>query len=163
MYKYKKLLIFVSIFFLLISLYSCKDDIFYQEHVEIKTDFWNVKDVAFFNTTIQEPDDLYQIFLDIDCKDDFLTNNLWLSVSVKSPSGVVQRDTVMYNITDEKGRWYGDKNGNIIHYRFIYRNSISFPVTGEYIFEISHLMRESDKPSVSSVGIVINKVEKLVN
>jgi gliding motility-associated lipoprotein GldH len=154
-------LIFILLLFFVFIAKSCKDDFFYKDYVEIKSRTWEISEKAFFKVNIEKPKDLYQIFIDIDCNEDFPTNNLWLAVEVKSPSGINQRDTVMYNISDETGKWYGEKSGKTIQYKFLYKKDISFPKEGEYTFQIEHLMRENDLPSVSNIGISIARNEKI--
>jgi len=144
------------IFILTLSLLpSCKNNIVSSDSKEIEGEVWNVNQLIELEANLIDTQNNFNLFIDINVKEDFLTNNLWLFISTKSPSGNVQNDTLMFYITDEKGKWFGNKSGDIIKNKFLYKSNIKFPEAGIYSFQINHGMRENDLPKVVSVGISV--------
>lgn len=150
-FSFWALVIFVFIFF------SCNNDIVVSENKDIKTDAWEIHDTIIINVPINNNNSFYDVYINIENKESFLTNNLWLFIQTKSPSGNVQTDTIMYFLTDEKGKWFGKKRGKIIKNKFLYKSNIKFPEKGIYKFFLLHGMRKSDLPEVVKAGIVVEK------
>jgi len=157
--KNNTLLIFFI--FTLLILSSCKNNIVSSDSKEIKGEVWNINQIVKLETNIADTQKSYNLLINVDLKEDFLTNNLWLFISTKSPSGNVQNDTLIFYVTDEKGKWFGNKSGDIITNKFLYKSNIKFPELGIYSFQISHGMRENDLPKVRSVGISIEGVKNV--
>lgn len=139
----------------LLFLFSCKNNIAISDSQEINGGIWGINQAIKLEAKLNNPQKDYNLFINVNVKDDFLTNNLWLFMSTKSPSGNVQTDTLMFYVTDEKGKWFGNKSGSIIKNKFLYKSNIKFPEVGVYTFQIKHGMRETDLPKVVSVGISI--------
>lgn len=145
---------------LLISLFSvsCKGKVFFKKNITIPDNIWQINDTLKFRTDISDNKNYYNIFVNIDAKDNYLTDNIWLIINSESPSGNILNDTVMFFISDQTGKPYGKKHGNIIKNKFLYKAHILFPEKGVYKFKISHGMRITDLPRVSSAGISIEKI-----
>ena len=146
----------LSLFSLFIS--SCDNNIVVSESKTIESGLWNTNEVIELNAEVHQIDEFYNFFIEMDIHEDFLTNNLWLFIHTQSPSGNIQSDTVMYYIADEKGKWFGDKKGEIIENKFLYKSNIRFSEVGTYKFSFLHGMREHDLPKVSKVGISIEEL-----
>ncbi len=138
---------------------SCKENSVFEDKSEISKSIWQIEDSLCFDAEIQNINQYYNIFLKIDVKEDFLTENLWLLIKSKSPSGNILNDTVMFFIIDKTGKWFGKKHGDVIKNKFLYKTHVLFPEKGNYRFCISHGMRKEDLPRVTSVGISIEKAE----
>ena len=146
----------LPILFLTIS--SCDNIFVIKESKTVESGIWDVKEAIEFNTEVRQIDKFYNFFIEMDIHEDFLTNNLWVFVQTQSPSGNIQSDTVMYFVADEKGKWFGDKKGEIIENKFLYKSNIRFSEEGTYQFNFQHGMREHDLPKVSKVGISIEEL-----
>ena len=141
----------------LLVLSSCKNNIVSSDSKEIEGAVWNINQPIELKANLIDTKNNFNLFIDVNVKEDFLTNNLWLFISTKSPSGNVQTDKLMFYVTDEKGKWFGNKSGDIIKNKFLYKSNIKFPEAGIYSFQITHGMRESDLPKVVSVGISVEE------
>lgn len=147
--------IFLIVFLFLNT--ACNDDFFFSSSVEFDDKTWNIDENALFKFQISEPDAKYAIFIDYNCEKQYLTENIWLEFAVKSPGNIEQKDTVMYLLTDKNGKWFGKEKSKYVENKFLYKNNISFPASGDYSVKIRHLMRENDLPAALSVGISIVK------
>ena len=150
-----KLYFILILFAIVTTLNSCDERTLYSENKKIISESWGIADSVIFKATIFETENFCNVFIDVDIKETFLTNNLWLFISVESPSGNIQNDTIMYYIADETGKWFGKEKRPFIENKFIYKPYIKFPDKGEYIFIIKHGMREKDIPMVKSIGITV--------
>lgn len=136
---------------------SCKQGAFYSSSVEFEDKVWDIDENALFSFEVIEPQAKYAIFIDFVCSKQYLTDNIWFEFAVKSPGNIEQIDTVMFLITDEGGKWFGNEKSALVENKFLYKNNISFPQAGEYTVKIRHLMRENDLPQAVSTGITIEK------
>lgn len=150
-----KIYLSLFLFAIIVIFNSCDDEALYSGNNEITSDAWGIGDSAVFKAKISETESFYNVFIDIKINELFLTNNLWLYIFTESPSGNIQSDTIMYFITDERGKWLGKEKGAFIENKFMYKAYIKFPEKGEYTFIIKHGMREKDLPLIESIGITV--------
>ena len=153
-YKQTSFIIIGLVFFL----FSCNNKIAISDSDEIDNNIWAIDTIVKSEVNIEDISKFYNVFINVNVKEDFLTNNLWLFINTKSPIGNVQSDTLLFYITNEKGKWFGNKSGSVISNKFLYKSNIKFPKAGEYTFLISHGMREKDLPKVTEVGVTIEEV-----
>lgn len=149
------LLISLTVFFL--SIFSCNNSVILSAEKKINSGVWNKKEKIELEANIFEINKLFNIYIDMDIHEDFLTNNFWIFAHTKAPSGNMQSDTIMYYISDEKGKWYGNKSGDIINNKFLYKSNIKFAEAGEYKFTLLHGMRNNDLPKIFKIGIIIEE------
>ena len=152
-----------NIILLLLYLYlftSCTGYVIYSDKSEIESGIWEIKDSIVISASISDIEKICNVYINLDIDENFLTNNLWLFISTKSPSGNIQSDSLMFYITDSKGKWFGKKRKSKISNKFLYKNHIRFPEKGSYIFSIKHGMRNKDLPKVHSVGVSIEEAEE---
>ncbi len=157
--KNKTILFIIGSLFILSFLNSCKNNVLYKNTLKIPENIWQINDTLVFNINVPDTLNHYNIYITIKVKDNYLTNNLWLIINSKSPSGNGLRDLAEFYLTDQNGKWYGKKHKHLISNKFLYKANIRFPEKGIYTFKIQHGMRENDLPRVSSVGISIEKVK----
>lgn len=139
-------------------LFSCNNKIAISDSEKIDNEIWAINKTIKAKINIEDINKFYNVFINVNVKEVFLTSNLWLFVSTKSPSGNIQSDTLIFYVTDAKGKWFGDKSGDIIKNKFLYKPNIKFPEAGEYVFSILHGMRETDLPKATEVGITVEEV-----
>ena len=156
----KKTFLYISSIFAVLFLFSCKGNTVFKKSIAIPENIWEINDTLHFQTEITDNEDFFNIFLNVNVKENYLTDNIWLIIDSESPSGNVLNDTVMFFIFDQTGKPYGKKHGDMIKNKFLYKAHILFPEKGTYKFTLSHGMRENDLPRISSAGLSIEKAEK---
>ncbi len=149
----------IGILLVSIFLFSCNNNTIFKDSSDIPENTWQINDTLIFCPNISDVDNYYNLFINIDADKDFLTDNIWLIIDSESPSGNVLHDTVMFFISDDKGKWFGKQKGDIIRNKFLYKTHIRFPEKGQYTFRLRHGMRKNDLPRISSAGISIEKAE----
>lgn len=155
--KNKQLISSIILFFALL-LFSCDSKLVITDSKKIDKQVWNIGDDVNLKLNVEDISKFYNLFVYVNVKEDFLTNNLWLFIKTESPSGNMKVDTVMYYVTDEKGKWFGEKSGDVVSNKFLYKANIKFPEVGIYNISILHGMRQMDLPKVDEVGIRIEEV-----
>jgi len=153
--KIAKIVVFIilPLFFFI----SCNKNIIISEKKGIMDGVWKINKTVVLSPKINNTEKNYNIFIDVEIKENFLTNNIWLFIQTKSPTGSINNDTIQYFVTDATGKWFGNKKGNFIENKFLYKSNIRFSEPGIYTFHISHGMRVKDLPKVKSIGIVIEE------
>ncbi len=155
--RLKRTVLILGSIIIILLLHSCKKNILYNSSVKFPENVWQINDTIKFQAKISDNKSYCNIFINLNVKENYLTDNIWLMIDSESPSGNVLNDTVMFFIFNEKGKPFGKKHGDNIKNKFLYKAHILFPETGTYKFSIHHGMREKDLPRISSAGISIEK------
>jgi len=149
-----KIIYFISglLFFIL----SCTSDFVFEKKTEILNGIWNKNNVISFNATINDTISLHNIYLFINNSDSYNFCNLYLFISVTSPSRGYLKDTSEFVLMDKRGKWYGKKSENGFLNKILYKKNVIFPRAGNYSFKIEQAMR-TDNVNINSVGLAIEK------
>ncbi len=150
-------LIISSVLLLVVS--SCKSSLNQSFTYEIPSAIWEINDPMKFSFEINNIKKSYNLFVIVVNSEDYSTDNIWLFSQMISPKGHIFSDTLMYYIADDKGKWYGNKKGNLISNKFIYKSTIRFIEPGIYQFVMMHGMRANQLPKISEIGFVIEEAE----
>ncbi len=85
-------------------------------------------------------------------------SNLWLFVTIESPSGVSLTDTVQVMLAEPSGKWLGKGFSGVYDNRLIYRRNVYFPESGKYAIRLKHGMRPENLKGITDIGIRVEKV-----
>ena len=155
-YKY----IFGSLFLVAIMLCSCEQNGVYDQSVEISESGWHEDSIAVFNDVIiSDTITPFNFYINLRHSEDYRYSNFYLFLNTTLPNGNTSRDTIELVVADAGGKWYGNGFGHIKDNRVLVRESLVFPLKGNYQFSIEQAMREDDEilEGVKSVGIRIDK------
>jgi gliding motility-associated lipoprotein GldH len=97
------------------------------------------------------------IYINVRNSSRYQSMELWLFVTVSSPSGKRQRDTVNILIADEHGKWLGSGLGSHFDTRLLFQRDVRFPETGIYLFEYEQGMRDEPLIGIEDVGLRVEK------
>ena len=115
---------------------------------------------VFFTVEISDTLSAYDILFSIRNNHNYPYRNLFLFVTTKSPTGQFLKDTIEYQIADEKGNWYGKGLGDIHNLSVPYKDNVLFTVPGEYSFKLQHGMRTENLEGIIDIGLIIKKRDK---
>ena len=148
----------ILILILLFANLSCKNkNIIYHENILIPNSIWDMNKTMKFYTEINEISVPYNLYLNVKHTQNYSAVNLWLFISSQSPEGKIQIDTLECMLTNYEYEWLGKGRGDIKNVKIIFKDSIAFPVKGEYIIEIQHGMRTENLPEIVEIGLTIEK------
>ena len=137
--------------------FSCDRNRVYDESIPIKNQIWNNKEHAIFKVNIQDTIHAHNIYVNVRNAGNYEYANIFLFITVTSPSGNTNRDTFDCVLADAKGKWYGSGYGDLFDNRILYKTNIFFPDTGTYIFDIEQAMRKGELENISDIGIRIER------
>jgi gliding motility-associated lipoprotein GldH len=73
------------------------------------------------------------------------------------PDGKLDRDTLEIMLAGKDGKWLGEGLGDIWDNRILFKKNVSFPLKGEYRFELTQAMRLDPLPGIMDVGMRVER------
>lgn len=143
----------------LMFLFSCDQNLVFEEYKNMEQAKWNASEVAKFNVQLTENNVPYNFYINVRVQSDYAYANLFLFMKTLYPGGKVSVDTVECFLADVDGRWLGNRSGNSIDNRIMLRSKMKFEETGLYSFEFEQAMRDTVLPGIEDFGIRIEKAE----
>lgn len=156
-----RLLILPVIIIYIVS--SCTQVDLFEKTANIPGQSWKSSYTPSFTFTIKDTTSVYELFLVLRHNDKYNYNNIWLTISVKSPGSdsakVFRVDKRL--ATDEKG-WLASGMDDIYEHRIrltenLVENEVSLRKPGDYVFTIGQIMREDPLQHVLNAGLRIEK------
>jgi len=148
-------LIFISLF-----LYSCDPNKIYESNVAIPSGGWHRSEIVRFEVEITDTINPCNIYINVRNNNNYKYMELWLFVDVRSPLGIVERDTSMIKLADHRGKWLGHGLGSKFDTRLFLRRNVRFPATGKYIFEYEQASRDLILTGIDDIGLRIERVKQ---
>ena len=139
---------------------SCLRSNSFSFNEELPLEGWSKFHKPVFTAEITDTLNAYNILLSLRNSHEYPYRNIFLFITTSSPEGVSIKDTIEYQLADEKGSWYGKGLGDIHNLAVSYKSNILFPSAGEYIFKIEQGMRTDNLKGILDVGLIIRKKEK---
>jgi gliding motility-associated lipoprotein GldH len=139
------------------SLLACDPRKVTDEYHTIRNSSWNVDSVQHFSFFILQKEQNHNIYLNIRNDRSYGFSNLWLFVTIVSPTGKSRTDTVQAVLADPAGKWLGKGFSGVYDNRLIYRRNVYFPDPGPYTIHLQHGMRPNDLKGITDIGIRVEK------
>ncbi len=147
---------FLAAFMLLTS--SCNSDIVFTDSHPIHGNIWKLMDFASFKVPIDDSLSANNISFIIRSCSSYTFRKMYLFITTTSPDGKSISDTLLYNITDEHGKYLGKGFGDVHELTVPYKSNVYFPRNGTYKFKIQHGMRVEDLKGIYDIGMKIEKI-----
>jgi len=150
---------------LITALSSCEPINVYEKSVPIPNQEWSSSFKPSFRFSITDTTALYDVELVLRHTNAYETNNIWLNISLKTPTDSFPPFRVEKTLASNTDGWLGTGMDDIFEQRLslndeLARESISFRTPGEYSFTLEQIMREDPLPNVLNVGIRVEKKQK---
>lgn len=156
LHKRHKYMLFV---FFSILLLSCDKDLRYEKFQKVDTQAWHYKDNLLFNVSATN-EETVDLTVALRNTTDFQHANLWLFLSIQSPSGKVLKDTLNCLLADNYGYWLGSGFSGL----YLTEHRLSKPVflneKGDWSVKVTHGMRTDSIQGIQEVGILVRKVNR---
>jgi gliding motility-associated lipoprotein GldH len=146
--------LFVSLLLLTVS---CKLDSRYSFNEALPPEGWNKYNRPSFTVELSDTLSAYDLRFSIRNSHNYPYRNIFLFVGTSSPTGQYLKDTIEFQLADEKGNWYGKGLGDIHNLTVPYKTNVLFTTAGEYTFQIQHGMRTENLEGIIDVGLIIKK------
>lgn len=162
MKKNSLLILFLTVF----TIISCDSERIYDEYITLPKSSWNKNNAVTFNFSVKDSINKKNLFINLRNNNDYNYSNLFLITQINFPDGQIIIDTLEYDMADLKGKFLGEGFSTIKENKLFYKENITFPNTGEYIFKVKQAMRKNgniegieDLEGISQVGFRIEKTE----
>ena len=142
-----------------ILLCSCDPGRIFESNVTIPVEGWRYSEIARFEVEITDIESACNIYINVRNNNNYRYMDLWLFVNIRTPLGIVERDTAKIILADHRGKWLGHGLGSKFDTRIFLRKDVRFPVAGTYIFEYENAMREELLTGIEDVGLRIERVK----
>jgi len=148
-----KLPVFIS---MVLGIISCShNEVFFDYHSFANAE-WRRNDTAVFNVRIENKSLPYDVSIELRNNDAYAFSNIWLFVDYQLPSGKARTDTVVADLADVYGKWYG-KGMSLHNLSIPYETAILFPDTGIYTYSIRQGMWDNPLKGISDIGLKVSK------
>jgi len=142
-----------------VILSGCDSSLVFEKNERIPSATWSSEQILEFPVEITDTLQPHNIYINIRNQNDYPLSNLFLFITITSPDGLHNRDTVQCFLAEPSGKWLGKGFGNVWSNRFSYKTNVRFPVGGIYNFHLEQAMRLEKLPGISDVGLRIEKIE----
>jgi len=151
----------VKLLLFLLVMQACDPGRVYEEHKAVSASGWRSKDVLCFQPRITDTSMVANVIIFVRHKGNYSYNNLYLFVTISSPSHRVVRDTIQLFLADAStGKWYGKSMlGDLYLLGRMYKKHVRFAEQGMYHFYIEQAMRMRNLPGITDVGLRIERVQ----
>jgi len=140
---------------------SCQNQAIFEEYVNIPNNAWPKN--ALIHIGMDTPPDsiaaYYRLVINLRNSEDYAYRNIFFFITTTSPDGTCRRDTIEYELANERGQWLGKVGRYWIDHRLLYRSRIRFPQQGSYRFGIAHGMRADTLQGIGAVGLRLEKMK----
>lgn len=143
---------------------ACDDRKVFSQYKPIQNSTWNREDTLRFKFSGLDPEQTYNIFINLRHDESFPFSNLFLITEMENPYGKIQKDTLEYTMAKPTGEWLGRGLGSIRENKLWFREKITFPDSGVYQVNMIHAMRKNGTlkgmqtlNGITDVGLEIQK------
>lgn len=142
----------------ILTVVACDRNVVFEENLTIKDNNWSSEQPLQFKATIKDSLAAHNVYINIRNASHYPFSNIFLFLNTTFPDGQIDRDTLEIMLATPEGKWMGDGLGDIWDNRVLFKRNVSFPQTGEYIFQLTQAMRLDPLPGIMDAGMRIEKV-----
>jgi gliding motility-associated lipoprotein GldH len=154
-----KILVFISLFSILIFFTSCDRNRVFEEYKTIPENLWYINNKVTFDVNISDTVSVDNLYINIRNSGSYSYSNLFVFLTTYLPDNTASKDTLECTLADASGKWLGNGLGDIWDNKILFKRNFRFPHTGKYRFEMVQGMRINPLPLIADVGLRIEKVK----
>ncbi len=155
-------LLFVCV--VLFTLFACDSNSVYDVYKSIDVSGWDKDQIINFEIETKDTVSSHELFFQIRNTEAYKYSNLFLITDLESPTGLHQKDTLEFAMTDRFGNWLGSGYTDIKENKLYYKDAFVFPVSGNYTIRVQQAMRKRDQAAgiqklqgITDVGFRVEK------
>ncbi len=139
---------------------GCTDSAILDTNQEVPARNWTYAQVIRIPVTIKNPDQLYNLYMNLRHTADYKYSNIFVLIHQGGPAMKRTTERKEFKLAYPDGEWLGSGSGNFYSYQLLFRGNYKFPSAGTYIFEFEQNMRDNPLREISDVGIRVDPVTK---
>ena len=145
-----------TLLFIALFLSACTSDSFDRRTVIPEAE-WRQENRVAFDVDINDTLNGYVFGIGLRHLENYRYSNLFVFLHTRMPNGNVTHDTIECTLATPEGKWLGKSSGSMRDLTVPLNESLRFPLTGTYHFEIEQAMREPVLKGISDIGLYIEK------
>jgi gliding motility-associated lipoprotein GldH len=154
--KNKIAFILLSIFFVLSG---CETKQLFEQSTIYPNHNWPSKQATKYQFNVTDTAATYKLFFVIRHHNAYHYKNIWLDLSIKSPTNAITKQVLNLNLADDARGWLGTGMDDIYDQRIpMTATPIRFN-KGIHEITVQHTMREDPLENILSTGIRVEKVK----
>ena len=142
--------------YIVLLLSSCTSNSFNQRTVIPEAE-WKQEDRIAFDVQVDDTISGYIFGIGLRHLENYRYSNLFVFLHTRMPNGNITHDTIECTLATHDGRWIGKSSGSMRDLLVPLNESLRFPLSGTYHFEIEQAMREPVLKGISDIGLYIEK------
>lgn len=150
--------LFLRLWFCSLLLASCRQIEVFEKNTPFPKYEWKRDFAATGSFKITDTSSSYNIYIILRHTDSYPYNNIWINVGLQPPGDTMYFQKLDLTLGNDANGWEGSGMNDIWEVRKIINGPPRrFRKSGEYRFNIKHIMRNEPLPSVMSAGLRIEK------
>ena len=155
-FKNKIAFILICLFFVLSG---CETKQLFEQSTIYPNHNWPSKQATKYQFNVTDTAAAYKIFFVIRHHNAYHYKNIWLDLSIKSPTNAITKQVLNLNLADDARGWLGTGMDDIYDQRIpMTATPIRFN-KGIHEISVQHTMREDPLENILSTGIRVEKVK----
>jgi gliding motility-associated lipoprotein GldH len=155
-FKNKIVFILLSIFFVLSG---CETKQLFEQSTIYPNHNWPSKQATKYQFMVTDTVASYKIFFVIRHHNAYHYKNIWLDISMKSPTNIITKKVANLNLADDARGWLGSGMDDIYDQRIPLTAAPVQLNKGINEISVQHTMREDPLDNILSTGIRVEKVK----
>ena len=141
---------------------ACQNQAVFEQNVDIPNSAWQKNEPVHITmpTPADSTADYYRLVINLRNAEDYAYRNIFFFITTTAPDGANLRDTLQYELANERGKWLGKIGRYWIDHRLLFRSRIRFPQEGDYLFSIQHGMRADTLHGIGAIGLRLEKMKE---
>lgn len=139
----------------LLALFTSCQDYLYEEEQAIKEAVWTYAEPLEFTLPITDTTVAYNLYLEINHKQDYEFENVYSLLKVEMPDGKLNERQVSLELASPKGKWEGKCQGEFCQRRLIFMPNIKFDQLGNYKIEFQQYSRQDSLTGIASLKLLL--------
>ncbi len=138
---------------------ACGPTVIYEQTKDFPADGWAYADSARFEFNIPNPDQAYDLVLQLEHSTAFPYQNFYVKLHTGFPSGKRTSEQVSLQLAGDFGAWLGDCSGEVCGQAITILRNAKFADAGEYYLTVEQYSREEPLMGVGAVGLAVVEAE----
>ncbi|MFN8438371.1 MAG: gliding motility lipoprotein GldH [Cytophagales bacterium] len=158
-----KSLIYIILIFILSAFFSsCEKGRVFDVFTPISSKGWSQDTTLKFEFEITEPNDLYNLSINIRNTDKYKYCNVYIKYNLKDANNQMISTGMpeMFLMDPKTGKPQGSGIGGLFTHSFVFLKNFKFNSKGKYTLELKQYMRDAVLEEVKDIGVLVQKTEK---
>lgn len=140
-------------------LIACNSNVHTEKWFNFNKEGWHQDSTKHINLSIDDTTEIYSILFYLRTDNSYPFRNIYFFSNVIFPDSSFFRDTISFNISDERGKRIGIGSGPIKTYKMELSKG-KFPLEGTYSIQLRQGMRKERLMGIKNIGVLINKIDE---